>query len=157
MLLGLFLLVVVDPSRYAASLDLHDSLLLYLILGHEAQCASKLLTCCRMLHLAVLCNCLFQVQCSCHAIHALCSDVFAEVLNVMTGVFCQSAIESAERDHELILQNVAHAALMHANTGCLMSSQSYHPCQRLCGVRIGLGCCFLQLSNSCLKRFALTD
>jgi len=30
------------------------------------------------------------------------------VLNVMTGVFCQSAIESAERDHELILQNVAH-------------------------------------------------
>mmetsp|Transcript_8158 Transcript_8158/g.19463 ORF Transcript_8158/g.19463 Transcript_8158/m.19463 type:complete len:637 (-) Transcript_8158:3-1913(-) len=29
------------------------------------------------------------------------------VLNVMTGVFCQSAIESAERDHELILQNVA--------------------------------------------------
>ncbi|CAJ1439989.1 unnamed protein product [Effrenium voratum] len=31
-----------------------------------------------------------------------------EVLNVMTGVFCQSAIESAERDHELILQNVAH-------------------------------------------------
>eukprot|EP00931_Biecheleriopsis_adriatica_P002364 TRINITY_DN10314_c0_g1_i1.p1 TRINITY_DN10314_c0_g1~~TRINITY_DN10314_c0_g1_i1.p1 ORF type:complete len:616 (+),score=102.39 TRINITY_DN10314_c0_g1_i1:30-1850(+) len=29
------------------------------------------------------------------------------VLNVMTGVFCQTAIESAERDHELILQNVA--------------------------------------------------
>jgi len=29
------------------------------------------------------------------------------VLNVMTGVFCQSAIESAEADHEMILQNVA--------------------------------------------------
>lgn len=28
------------------------------------------------------------------------------VLNVMTGVFCQSAMESAEKDHELILQNV---------------------------------------------------
>lgn len=29
------------------------------------------------------------------------------VLNVMTGVFCQSAIESAEKDHELNLQNVS--------------------------------------------------
>ncbi|CAE7338625.1 SCN10A [Symbiodinium natans] len=28
------------------------------------------------------------------------------VLNVMTGVFCQSAMESAEKDHELVLQNV---------------------------------------------------
>ncbi|CAE7490380.1 Cacna1c [Symbiodinium sp. CCMP2592] len=30
------------------------------------------------------------------------------VLNVMTGVFCQSAIESAEKDHELNLQMLAH-------------------------------------------------
>ncbi|CAJ1448172.1 unnamed protein product, partial [Effrenium voratum] len=29
------------------------------------------------------------------------------VLNVMTGVFCHSAIESAEKDHELNLQMVA--------------------------------------------------
>ncbi|CAJ1364859.1 unnamed protein product [Effrenium voratum] len=28
------------------------------------------------------------------------------VLNVMTGVFCQSAMDSAEKDHELVLQNV---------------------------------------------------
>lgn len=28
------------------------------------------------------------------------------VLNVMTGVFCHSAMESAEKDHELVLQNV---------------------------------------------------
>lgn len=28
------------------------------------------------------------------------------VLNVMTGVFCQSAIQSAQHDHELFLQNM---------------------------------------------------
>ncbi|CAE7319879.1 unnamed protein product [Symbiodinium sp. CCMP2592] len=31
--------------------------------------------------------------------------IFA-VLNVMTGVFCQSAIESAQRDHDMVMQNV---------------------------------------------------
>mmetsp|Transcript_105612 Transcript_105612/g.251778 ORF Transcript_105612/g.251778 Transcript_105612/m.251778 type:complete len:747 (-) Transcript_105612:124-2364(-) len=32
--------------------------------------------------------------------------VMFAVLNVMTGVFCQSAIESAARDHDMVMQNV---------------------------------------------------
>jgi len=40
--------------------------------------------------------------------HIYIAFCYFAVLNVMTGVFCQSAIESAEKDHEMIIQSVAH-------------------------------------------------
>lgn len=36
------------------------------------------------------------------------SFCYFAVLNVVTGVFCQSAIESAQSDHEMIMQNIIH-------------------------------------------------
>jgi ribulose kinase len=38
-------------------------------------------------------------------VQAGCQSFRAEVLNVMTGVFVNSAIKTRERDHETLIQN----------------------------------------------------
>lgn len=40
-----------------------------------------------------------------YALRAGCQSFRAEVLNVMTGVFVNSAIKTRERDHETLIQN----------------------------------------------------